>query len=45
MRSLGISRERWYARLAPREPEAEAVALREAIERIVLEHPGCGCGA
>lgn len=39
---LGISRSWWYARLAPREPEAEAVALREAIERIVLEHPGYG---
>jgi transposase InsO family protein len=39
---LGISRSWWYARLAPREPEAEAVALRDAIERIVLEHPGYG---
>lgn len=39
---LGMSRSWWYACAQPREPEAAAVALREAIEQIVLEHPGYG---
>jgi transposase InsO family protein len=39
---LGISRSWWYERRQPREPEAEAVALRDAIERIVLAFPGYG---
>ena len=38
---LEISRSWWYARAA-RTPDGEALALREAIERIVLEHPGYG---
>jgi putative transposase len=39
---LGVSRSWWYAR--PRDPvaDAEAVALRDAVERIVLEFPGYG---
>jgi transposase InsO family protein len=41
-RLLGISRSWWYACAQPREPDTEALALREAIERIVLEHPGYG---
>jgi putative transposase len=39
---LGISRSWWYERIQPRAPDAEAVALRDAIERIVLEFPGYG---
>jgi putative transposase len=39
---LGFSRSWWLERSQPREPEAEAVALRDAIERIVLEFPGYG---
>jgi putative transposase len=39
---LGISRSWWYERAQPRAPDAEAVALRDAIERIVLEFPGYG---
>jgi putative transposase len=39
---LGISRSWWYARARPQEPNAEAVALGEAIERIVLDFPGYG---
>lgn len=38
---LGISRSWWYAR--PETPvDPTALALRDAIERIVLEHPGYG---
>jgi len=39
---LGISRSWWYERTQPREPDLEAMALRDAIERIVLEFPGYG---
>ena len=39
---LGLSRSWWYARAHPAEPDAEAVALRDAIERIVLAFPGYG---
>lgn len=39
---LGISRSWWYDRARPREPDAEAVALRDAVERIVLAFPGYG---
>jgi putative transposase len=39
---LGLSRSWWYERAQPREPDAVAVALRDAIERIVLEFPGYG---
>jgi putative transposase len=40
--ALGLSRSWWYERQARCEPEAEVLALREAIERIVLEFPGYG---
>lgn len=39
---LGISRSWWYAQRQPPEPAAEATALRDAIERIVVEFPGYG---
>ncbi len=39
---LGMSRSWWYACAQPPEPEAAAIALREAIEGIVLAHPGYG---
>jgi len=39
---LGISRGWWYERARSREPDAEAVALRDAIEQIVLDCPGYG---
>jgi putative transposase len=39
---LGLSRSWWYERTAPREPDLEAIALRDAIEHIVLEFPGYG---
>lgn len=39
---LGLSRSWWYERQQPRAPDAEAVALRETIEGIVLEFPGYG---
>jgi transposase InsO family protein len=40
---LGISRSWWYARPdAPAADAAAGLALREAIEGIVLEHPGYG---
>lgn len=39
---LGISRSWWYETTRAREPEGETVALREAIERIVLAFPGYG---
>ncbi len=39
---LGISRSWWYERTQPREPDREAVALREVIEQIVLAFPGYG---
>jgi transposase InsO family protein len=39
---LGISRSWWYDRRQPREPDAAAIALRDAIERIVLDLPGYG---
>lgn len=39
---LEISRSWWYEGTQPREPDAEALALREAIERIVLAFPGYG---
>jgi len=39
---LGLSRSWWYERTQPREPDLEAIALRDAIERIVLEFPGYG---
>ena len=39
---LGISRSWWYERTSPREPDLAAMALRDAIERIVLEFPGYG---
>jgi transposase InsO family protein len=39
---LGISRSWWYARAPRQEPDAAAIALRDAIERIVLEFPGYG---
>ncbi|MFT4040249.1 MAG: IS3 family transposase [Thermomicrobiales bacterium] len=37
---LGISRSWWYAHTAAADPTA--LALRDAIERVVLEHPGYG---
>lgn len=40
--ALGLSRSWWYARRAPQEPDLAALALREAIEAIVLEFPGYG---
>ena len=39
---LGLSRSWWYARAHPAESDAAAVALRDAIERIVLAFPGYG---
>lgn len=39
---LGISRSWVYERAQPREPDAAAMALRDAIEQIVLEAPGYG---
>lgn len=39
---LGLSRSWWHERARPRAPDAEAVALRDAIEHIVLEFPGYG---
>jgi putative transposase len=39
---LGLSRSWWYEQVQPDEPAAEALALREAIEDIVLEFPGYG---
>lgn len=39
---LGISRSWWYETTRRREPDGEAVALREAIEAIVLAFPGYG---
>jgi putative transposase len=39
---LGISRSWWYETTRAREPDGEALALREAIERIVLAFPGYG---
>jgi transposase InsO family protein len=41
-RLLGISRSWWYERAQSRDPDAVAIALRDAIERIVLEFPGYG---
>ena len=38
---LGISRSWWYAQPAP-SADPTAVALRDAIERLILEHPGYG---
>lgn len=40
--ALGLSRSWWYARQRPDAPETEPLALRDAIERIVLEYPGYG---
>jgi putative transposase len=40
--ALGLSRSWWYARQRPGAPEIETIALRDAIERIVLEYPGYG---
>jgi transposase InsO family protein len=39
---LGISRSGVYASRQRPEPEAEAAALRDAVERLVLEFPGYG---
>ncbi len=39
---LGISRSWWYERSHPREPDTESLALRDAIEAIVLAFPGYG---
>jgi putative transposase len=39
---LGISRSWWYEQRQPQEPATEATALRDAIERIVVEFPGYG---
>jgi len=39
---LGLSRSWWYDRQHPRAPDAVAVALRDAIEQIVLTFPGYG---
>jgi putative transposase len=39
---LGVSRSWWYAREQRPRADAEAVALRDAIERIVLDFPGYG---
>ena len=41
-KSLGVSRSWFYARPAAEEPTAKEVALRDAIEGIVLEFPGYG---
>lgn len=40
--ALGISRSWWHETTRAREPDGEAAALREAIERIVLAFPGYG---
>ena len=40
--TLGLSRSWYYARPEERTPDADAVALRDAIERLVLEFPGYG---
>jgi len=40
--ALGLSRSWWYAQRHSREREVETLALREAIEGIVLEFPGYG---
>lgn len=40
--ALGISRSWFSARAVDEEPDAETVALRDAIERIVLTCPGSG---
>jgi putative transposase len=40
--ALGLSRSWWYARQQRGSPEVEAIALREAIEDIVLAYPGYG---
>ncbi len=37
-----VSRSWWYARSATLDPSAEAVALRDAIEHIILDFPGYG---
>jgi transposase InsO family protein len=37
----GVSRSWYYARL-PQEPDEEAIALRDAIERLTLQFPGYG---
>ena len=39
---LGVNRSWYYQHSAPREPNEEQIALRDAIERIVLEMPGYG---
>ena len=39
---LGLSRSWWYERTQPRAPDLEALARRDAIERIVLEFPSYG---
>jgi putative transposase len=39
---LGFSRSWWYERVQPREPDDEAMALRDAIEQLVLAFPGYG---
>lgn len=39
---FGVSRSWWYARPAPLEPSGEDLALRDAIERLVLDFPGYG---
>lgn len=39
---LGISRSWWYARRTASGVDPTALALRDAIERLVLEHPGYG---
>lgn len=39
---LGFSRSWWYERTRPRERDDEAIALRAAIEQVVLDFPGYG---
>jgi putative transposase len=39
---FGVSRSWWYARPQGTEPSGEEVALRDAIERLVLDFPGYG---
>lgn len=39
---LGLSRSWWYERAQSREPDGAAIALREAIECLVLKFPGYG---
>jgi transposase InsO family protein len=41
-RLLGLSRSWWYEHTQPRERDDEAIALRAAIEQIVLDCPGYG---